>query len=154
MASINVDEWMEKLRFIADAAGKKTGEMVELSKYKMETVRISGEIKRLHEKLGMEMYRLIKTNQSNSEAVETLTQQIDAQFARLDEIERTMVAMQNKQLCEHCGAVNPKDAVYCLKCGEKLCAEAPDADCCCESAEDSCCSTGTCGCCEEENTAE
>ncbi len=144
MASINVDEWMEKLRFIADAAGKKTGEMVELSKYKMETVRVSGEIKRLHEKLGMEMYRLIKTNRSGSEAVEALTQQIDAQFARLDEIERAMVAMQNKQLCANCGAVNPKDAVYCLKCGEKLCAEASDADCCCETQSSACTSIGIC----------
>ncbi len=133
MSAINVDEWMEKLRVLADAAGKKTGEMVELSKCKMETVRISGEIKRLQEKLGMEIYRLVKTNQSNSQSVEMLTQQIDAQFAQLDEMERAIIALQNKRLCTSCGTVNPKNAVYCLKCGEKFAAEEEKTEPCCDS---------------------
>ena len=159
MTLVNLDEWMEKLRFIADAAGKKTGEMVEFSKYKLETVRISGEIKRLQEKLGMEVYRLVKTNGSDSDVMNTLTEQIDAQFKRLDEIERAVVEMQNKQLCENCGAVNPKDAVYCLKCGEKLSKEEPFEDCCCKENDcsyetDSCCCADDCDCGEEEKTEE
>lgn len=164
MASINLDDLMEKARELADAAGKKTGELYELSKYKVECIRLSNELKKLYEKLGATVYKAVKTSDSDNSEIDAITAEIDDRRIRIAEIKDIMAELSDKQICKNCGAVNPKDAVFCLKCGAKLekredwCGAADytwdeEEE---ESCGDACECTGEsgceCGCCETEET--
>lgn len=138
MASINLEELMERAKEFADVAGKKTNELYELSKYKYESVRISNELKKLYEKLGLTVYKLVRSGNTDNSEIDAVTAEIDDAKRRLMTIKMIMADMQNKKFCP-CGAVNPKDALFCSKCGAKL------------DAEEKCCEDG---CCEAEAPAE
>lgn len=147
MASINLDELMEKAKEFADVAGKKTNELYELSKYKYESVRISNELKKLYEKLGATVYKLVRSGSTDNSEIDTITAEIDDAKRRLATIKMIMADMQNKKYCP-CGAVNPKDAAFCSKCGTKLEEEEePCKESCCEDGKEE-------GCCCEEAPAE
>ena len=119
MASINLEELRERAKDFADAAGKKTNELYELSKYKYESVRISSELKKLYEKLGVTVYKLVRSGSTDNTEIDGITAQIDDAKRRLFQVKAIMAEMQNKKLCK-CGALNPKDAYFCSKCGTKL----------------------------------
>ena len=127
MASINLEELKERARDFADAAGKGTNELYELSKYKYESVRISNELKKLYETLGLTVYKLVRSGSTDNSEIDGITAQIDDAKRRLFQVKAAMAAMQNKKLCK-CGAVNPKDAYFCSKCGAKLVTCEPEAE--------------------------
>ena len=135
MASINLEELKVRAKDFADAAGKKTNELYELSKYKYESVRISSELKKLYEKLGVTVYKLVRCGSTDNSEIDEITAQVDDAKRRLFQVKAAMAQMQNKKLCV-CGAVNPKDAYFCSKCGAKLVEcepEEPEAE---EAAEE------------------
>ena len=133
MATINLDDLMEKAKELADAAGKKTGELYELSKYKYECIRLSNEMKKLYEKLGAVVYKQVKTGNGDNKEIDAIASEIDDRKLRIAEIKDIMAEMMNKKICKNCGTANPKDSVFCSQCGAKL-----------EKKED------VCGCCEED----
>lgn len=157
MATINLDDLMEKAKEFADAAGKKTGELYELSKYKYECIRLSNELKKLYEKLGSTVYKQVKTGGSDNEEIDVITAEIDDRRLRIAEIKDIMAEMTNKKICKNCGTANPKDSVFCAQCGAKLEQEEASCGCCHEESGDCCdasCDTGFCGCPQEEKTEE
>lgn len=97
MATINLDDLMEKAKELADAAGKKTGELYELSKYKYECIRLSNELKKLYEKLGSTVYKQVKTGGSDNEEIDIITAEIDDRRLRIAEIKDIMAEMTNKK---------------------------------------------------------
>ena len=123
MASINLEDLMGRAKDFADVAGKKTNELYELSKYKYESVRISNELKKLYEKLGTTVYRLVRSGNSDNNEIDVITAEIDDAKRRLLQVKAAMAAMQNKKLCPACQAVNPKESLFCAKCGSKLAKE-------------------------------
>lgn len=114
------DDFLLKARDIADAAGKKTSEIYEVSKYKYECIKLNGEIKRLYEQLGSSVYSMVKGGYDNNELVESLTEEIDEHLDRLKAINELIAGMKNLSLCPVCGAKNSADSLYCSKCGSKL----------------------------------
>lgn len=157
MATINLDDLMEKAKEFADAAGKKTGELYELSKYKYECIRLSNELKKLYEKLGSTVYKQVKTGGSDNEEIDVITAEIDDRRLRIAEIKDIMAEMTNKKICKNCGTANPKDSVFCAQCGAKLEQEEASCGCCHEESGDCCdasCDSDFCGCPQEEKTEE
>lgn len=157
MATINLDDLMEKAREFADAAGKKTGELYELSKYKYECIRLSNELKKLYEKLGSTVYKQVKTGGSDNEEIDVITAEIDDRRLRIAEIKDIMAEMTNKKICKNCGTANPKDSVFCAQCGAKLEREEASCGCCHEESGDCCdtsCDSDFCDCPQEEKTEE
>ncbi len=152
MATINLDDLMEKAKELADAAGKKTGELYELSKYKYECIRLSNELKKLYEKLGSTVYKQVKTGGSDNEEIDVITAEIDDRRLRIAEIKDIMAEMTNKKICKSCGATNPKDSVFCAQCGAKLETEEPSCGGCHEESGDCC--DASCDCPQEEKAEE
>ena len=56
----NINEFINTAKDLADLAGKKAGEAVEVSKLKINNVKINGEIQKTYEKLGAFVYKFQK----------------------------------------------------------------------------------------------
>lgn len=121
-----LDEVIEKAREAAKLASRKTGEAVEISKYKMESIHISNEVKKLYEQLGASVYSMVKGGYDNPELVEGLTEEIDAMLLRLDAITEKISEMKSVSRCTACGAKNSLENYYCCRCGARLKTEFTD----------------------------
>ena len=75
---MNMDEVFEKAKDAVNIAAKKTEEVVNISKLKLETVKVNNEIKSLYEKLGRSVYQSRgKSGNSNEDTVHSLCEEID-----------------------------------------------------------------------------
>lgn len=114
------DTFIEKAKDVCDIATKKTGEMVEISKIKLECVKVNGEIKKLYEKLGSTVYSMMKSNYENQEVIDSLVEDIDENLAKLFELNEKLSDLKNVNVCNVCGAKNPEDNYFCAKCGSRV----------------------------------
>ncbi len=113
-----VEEVISKAKDLADAAGKKTGELVSLTKLKMESIDTQKALSAALEKIGRSVYdaRGAETQPELAElfaTAEGLEARAAEIAAKIDELRRT-------KHCAACGKNNPADAAYCQACGEKL----------------------------------
>lgn len=121
------DCFVEKARDVCDAATKKTGELVEISKLKMECASLNGEIRRLYEKLGGCVYSMVKANYDNQDVIDGIIEEVDECKARLRELNGTIEHIKRITICPACGCKNPKESFYCARCGSRIKSEFPEA---------------------------
>jgi len=114
------DSFMEKAKGAYDVAAKKTGELVEISKIKLECVKVNNEIKRLYEKLGSAVYSMVKANFENQDVIDSITEEIDESLAKLSKLNEKLSDIKNINICSVCGCKNPEDNYYCSKCGTRI----------------------------------
>ena len=124
-----IEDVFGKAKKAANAAGKKTEELVELSKLKLSAMQVNTDIKALYEKLGGAVYSMQKAHYENPELVDSLVEDIDEKRVELKEIHNKIAVLQKAKECECCHTKNPKEACYCQKCGSKLPPKEKDEDC-------------------------
>ena len=117
------DEFLYKAKTLATAAGKKTGEVVEVSKLKLQAVQINSDIQKAYERLGSIQYEHEKTGADNSDLVKVCISEIDALLAELSDLNDRISTAKSTTRCPNCGATNPEDAVFCSRCGSNLIGE-------------------------------
>ncbi|WMJ22393.1 zinc-ribbon domain-containing protein [Paludicola sp. MB14-C6] len=122
------DTFMDKAKDVYDVASKKTGELVEVSKLKMECVKVNNEIKKLYEKLGSCVYSMMKANYDNKDVVDGLVEEIDENLAKLSVLNQKLSDIKNVVICKACGAKNPEANYFCSKCGSRIKNEFNNAD--------------------------
>lgn len=142
----NINEFINTAKELADLAGKKAGEAVEVSKLKINHIRINGELQKAYEKLGAFVYKYQKSGEDNDELIAMCVKEIDDLMAALEENEQKINETRHKVKCTVCGAINDLQAVYCAKCGEKLPQETEEF-----YVEMDMNSNQTCDCCEQSD---
>ncbi len=120
------DEIFDTVRELASKAGKKTTELVDLSKVRLEIASINSDIKRGFEKLGSLTYSAYNKDCDNSELVKHCVAEIDALYQRLEECKGKIDAAKKVVRCPECGTANNIIATYCYVCGTKLVKEEPE----------------------------
>ena len=128
MMSNVLDDLINSAKNLVDIAGKKTDNVVEVSKLKYQCVQMSAELKSLDEKLGNAVYTMVKSDFSNKELMDSLIEEIDSLKERIDQVNQEIAKRKNIRVCPACGSRNEKDACYCNKCGNKLDASAPQEE--------------------------
>ena len=123
-----LDDLINSAKNLVDIAGKKTDNVVEVSKLKYQCVQMSAELKSLYEKLGTAVYTMVKSDFSNKELMDSLIEEIDSLKERIDQVNQEIAKRKNIRVCPACGSRNEKDACYCNKCGNKLDASAPQEE--------------------------
>lgn len=88
------EEFLDKAKDLAEVAGKKTEKMVEVSKYKLESVRLNNEIKKAYERLGSSVYAMMKDGYENQELVEGIVDDIDELMLRLDAVTEKLAELR------------------------------------------------------------
>ena len=123
-----LDDLINSAKNLVDIAGKKTDNVVEVSKLKYQCVQMSAELKSLYEKLGNAVYTMVKSDFSNKELMDSLIEEIDSLKERIDQVNQEIAKRKNIRVCPACGSRNEKYACYCNKCGNKLDASAPQEE--------------------------
>lgn len=114
------DNLLGKAKSAADATGKKAGEVVELSKCKLQAVQIGNDIQEQYKKLGSAVYSMTKAEYDNPELVSAIVEEIDQLIEKLNETESKIASLKKNLKCPCCGENNPMSAKYCSHCGCNL----------------------------------
>lgn len=114
------DQVMDKMRDAVNTAGKKAGEFVEVSKYKLRAASINNEIERIYKRLGVVVYESRKSNTNSDALVESCIAEIDGLIQELREIQGKIDGIRTASKCRACGFENVEEAQYCASCGAPL----------------------------------
>lgn len=115
-----LDDVFDKAKNVANMAGKKTEEFVEVSKLKLEENQLKGDLEKAFAKLGHIMYELLKSDSENQKLVGACVEEIDEIAARLNTIENRVAEAKKQVKCPVCGINNQAEAYYCHRCGSRL----------------------------------
>ena len=114
------DSLLNKAKAFADVAGKKTGELVEVSKLKLEVVQVNSDIQKAYERLGNIVYEQEKTGADNKDLIALCISEIDGLLSELSDLNAKINEAKNTVKCMNCGAENPEGSLYCARCGSAL----------------------------------
>ena len=74
---MSLNSLLDKAISVANVAGKKTEEMVEASKLKLQEVSVNADLQDCYEKIGSLVYRSKKSGEDNEQAIDQLVEQAD-----------------------------------------------------------------------------
>lgn len=116
------EEVVVNVKSAVDAIGRKTGELVGVSKLKINEAEINNDIKKAYEKLGKLVYENKKLGVSQNDVYiyDECIKKIDELNLQLEAVRKEISKNDNKVFCNHCGCKNAKESCYCCKCGYKL----------------------------------
>jgi ribosomal protein L40E len=114
------DDVVDKAKDFAETAGKKAERVVEISRLKLQVSQINSDIRRAYEKLGSAVYNMKKANYEDADLISSVVEEIDGLVEDRASTEAKLAALKNQVVCDTCGAKNPQEAVYCVKCGSRL----------------------------------
>jgi ribosomal protein L40E len=103
-----------------ESAANKTGEVVEVSKMKLQIAQQRAELSKAYEKLGAMVYDMMKSDSQDSSAIDVCIDEIDFIFSKIAEAESKVNELRKVSICEACGAEVALDACFCSKCGAKI----------------------------------
>ncbi len=114
------EDVLSRAKAVAQAAGRKTEEVVELTKVRMQIADLRREIASIYEGLGRLVYDSRHTDEPMDELIDACVEELDEQLAALARLEERVMFSKNVVRCPKCGGFNVPDAVFCNQCGEKL----------------------------------
>lgn len=118
MSAIN--NLFHRAKEVANAAGKKTGSAVELSKLKLQIMQLRSQIQSTYERIGILVYEQQKTGTDNGEIIAVCIKEVDEYLVRINEINAAISLIKDGVKCPACGTGNDVDQRYCKKCGSSM----------------------------------
>ncbi|MBP0963075.1 MAG: zinc-ribbon domain-containing protein, partial [Oscillospiraceae bacterium] len=116
------DSFMNKAREVADAAAQKTGEVLEVSKLKLQEVKLTNDINKAFCELGSLYYNSVKFGGGNEEQMNAAIARLDKMMQEQDELKNNAsnVGHDHKRYCTACGHENSATSLFCARCGNSL----------------------------------
>lgn len=111
---------LDKAISVANVAGKKTEEMVEASKLKIQEVSVNADLANCYEKIGSLVYSARKLGTDNELEISELVEQADALLEQLAQLQAKREEIRKVKKCPNCGASCATDAHFCSRCGMVL----------------------------------
>ena len=111
---------VEKAKEAFDVVCKKTGDVVSVSKQKIDIASIETKLSKDYEKLGKLYYDMIKNSETPDENITKLKNDIAKKIETVKTLKTEINNAKNKRICPVCGASIDKNSVYCNICGAKL----------------------------------
>ena len=143
--SINslLDKAVSVANAAATAAGKKTEEVVEASKLKLQQASLNSELSCCYEQLGKMVYAQKVFNECNGQHQDDMVEQISGLLEDLDSLSAKRDEIFKTKKCPNCGASCTTDSHFCSRCGMTLIPQAQEeepeyveAEVICEEAEE------------------
>ncbi|MCL2884472.1 MAG: zinc ribbon domain-containing protein [Oscillospiraceae bacterium] len=114
---MTIDEILQQAKAVAEAAGKKTGKVVEVTKLKVQAAGISKDISDEMENLGRAVYEAHKAGADAGDKIKDSVEKIDTLQEALDLVQNAIYTHKGMKRCDECSTFNPDDADYCKRCG-------------------------------------
>lgn len=115
-----MDNILHKAKQAVNAAGKKTGTAVELSKLKLQIMQLRSQVQSTYERIGILVYEQEKTGTDNSDAVAVCIKEVDKLLNDINDANVAISLLKDGVKCSNCGVNNNATAAYCKKCGASL----------------------------------
>lgn len=115
-----MEEVICKAKDLAGAAGKKTGELVSLTKLKFEAAEVARATSNKMEKIGRIVYAARLSGENADAALEKLFAEVAELEEQADELAVKIDELRCVKTCPACGKNNRAQAAFCQVCGEKL----------------------------------
>ena len=118
-----LDDEVINAKFAAETVGKKAGQIVDVSKLRINVAELNAEISKRYEALGEYVYETCREQLAeDAEAVGKMAE-LDELVNQRNAVTKELVDKQNKVVCPTCGKQSPSTALYCSNCGTKLTGE-------------------------------
>jgi len=114
------DEALDKAKEVFDCAEKKTNEVVNTSKLRLNASTLNSQISKDYETLGNLYYQLVEDGLEPAEESKEIISQLVEKNERLKVLKRQIAESKGNIICPKCGFVNDDSASFCSTCGEKL----------------------------------
>ena len=112
---------ISEIKTTAGKVAKKSGELVELSKAKLNIANTKSSINANLKILGELLYFSHRDEtEIDSDKLEETMEKIDELYEKLAEYDEIAAGLMNKKLCPECRKANESDATFCSKCGYKF----------------------------------
>jgi ribosomal protein L40E len=114
------DDVISKAKTVAETAGRKTSEFIEITRLRIEVSEQEKEMASIFEGLGRLVYDSKKTGEDASSIIDECVTRLDECQSKINELKRQIDEYRYTLRCKDCDTPNPDDAVYCKKCGMKI----------------------------------
>ncbi len=116
-----MEKIFSEIKQTADKVAKKSGELVELSKIKLNILSTKSSIDDNFKTLGQLLYHSQKEDTDiTPEKLEEVISAIDELYEKLADLEEKSAHISNKKVCPSCKKANKNEAVFCSHCGFDL----------------------------------
>ena len=105
---------------VASAVGRKTGELADSAKLRFRAATLEGRVEGCFAEIGEMLYATHTGTPTESDALLSKLQEIDALRAEIRALERETACLQGGVTCPHCGSPVKSSDVFCGACGGKL----------------------------------
>lgn len=120
-----MDDVILNAKTAVGSVGKKAGEVIDRSKLRIAAVDIRSELSNKYRMLGRLYYEAETTDKKYDESIKKLIETISDLNEQLAAVKEALANAEKKVKCPECQTYNPKDAVFCNKCGAKLSSAKP-----------------------------
>ena len=114
------EDVVSKAKTAADFAGKKTSELVEISKLRFAAADLQSKINKEYSDLGIIVFNAEKSGEDCKENITAKSTVIEDLYHELTKTNEKIAELRRMKKCVVCNYANPEDANFCLKCGAKL----------------------------------
>lgn len=114
------DNAVNKAKEAIDVACKKTNEVVNTQKQKLDVAALENKRAKDFELLGMLYYESIKNCGSEDKKINDIVSEISSKNEKIKKLKEEINSAKNKRICPKCGAAVEECSNYCNACGEKL----------------------------------
>ncbi|MBP0979046.1 MAG: zinc ribbon domain-containing protein [Oscillospiraceae bacterium] len=116
----NLDNLINKAKGFINLAGKKTGDIVEISKLKIDRANKNAELQKNYELLGKLCYSNYKSSSDNQDSIGEIIKKIELLEIDIKDLDENIFIMKDTKVCPECGHKNNKKSLYCNICGSRL----------------------------------
>ncbi|MDR0382088.1 MAG: zinc ribbon domain-containing protein [Oscillospiraceae bacterium] len=113
-----------------DAAGKKAGEVWDITKLKWKRTDLKADVYRLYRDVGEIVYATHAKPDAPTDALDSLLAALDEKHEAIEELTRRIEERRQGRVCPNrdCGAAVTAGDAFCRRCGATLRADADKAD--------------------------
>lgn len=109
----------KKVSEAAQAAAKKSSELVEIGKININISSEEDRIQKLYEQIGRKIYGYFASGEEVPDELKNMCLEIQSREKTIKGLKQKILEIKNIKLCEQCGAEVEKTDIFCPKCGTK-----------------------------------
>ena len=114
-----LNDAVSKAKEALEIACKKTGEVVNTQKQKLDVASLENKCNKLYASLGKIYFEEVKDSENLSDEAMSLVNQIKDFNSKIDELKNDINAAKKLKVCPNCNANIDETDVFCPHCGTK-----------------------------------
>lgn len=114
------DDFKGMAKDVTQAVGRRSGELVEISKLRISATQLKNKIRNKYEKLGGDVYEAVRSHNENTDFILDYVDEIQKLKSELRSINNKINTILGNKPCPNCKKVNKKNVRFCADCGQEL----------------------------------